>query len=53
MDMWQKECRGFALVDETTAGTLAVHHVSVSEGGVNPTGAWLLPDPEPDTAAVS
>lgn len=49
MDAWQKQCLGFALVDETDAGTLAVYHVSVSDGGVGPTGAWLLPDPEPDT----
>jgi hypothetical protein len=48
MDTWQREPLGFALVDETTAGTLAVHHVSVSEElGVLPTGAWLLPDPDP------
>lgn len=48
MDTWQRESLGFALVDETAAGTLAVHHVSVSEElGVLPTGAWLLPDPDP------
>lgn len=48
MNAWQRESLGFALVDETVKGTLAVHHVSVSEEmGVLPTGAWLLPDPDP------
>lgn len=50
MDAWHRKSLGFALVDETAAGTLAVHHVSVSEElGVLPTGAWLLPDPDPGT----
>jgi hypothetical protein len=48
MESWRKEPLGFALVDETTSGTLAIHHVSVREElGVAPTGAWLLEDPDP------
>ncbi len=50
MDAWKKQPRGFALVDETDTGTLAVYHVSVADGvGAMPTGAWLLPDPDPGT----
>jgi hypothetical protein len=49
VDTWKTEPLGFALVDETEPGTLAVHHVSVSTEGIGPTGAWLLPNPDPGT----
>lgn len=54
MEAWQEKPLGFTLVDETKKGALAVHHVSVSEKdserkGVTLTGAWLLPDPDPQT----
>lgn len=48
MNKWQSEPLGFALVDETVAGALAIHHVSVSADlGVSLSGAWLLQEPKP------
>ena len=48
MESWKTIPLGFAVVDETRGGSIAIHHVSISEDtGVTLSGAWLLDSPEP------
>ena len=43
METWQAKPLGFAIVDETSRGNLAVHHVSILEDGIFASGLWDLP----------
>ena len=43
METWKAIPLGFAIVDETPASALAVHHVSVTDDGVSASGLWKLP----------
>jgi len=45
MTDWKLDPLGFAVVDETQKGDLAIHHVSIRDEGVFYTGAWVLRGP--------
>ncbi len=47
MTDWKLDPLGFAVVDETNLGGLAIHHVSIRDEGVFFTGAWILRGPQP------
>jgi hypothetical protein len=49
MDEWKAlPPLGFAVVDETRSGLLAINHVSVHEElGITRSGSWLLSNPDP------
>ena len=49
---WKDVPLGFALVDESNAGALIVHHVSVSDEGAKFTGMWEFLDPENQPTVV-
>lgn len=47
MEAWQEQPLGFAIVDETSKGHLAIHHVSILEEGIFASGLWDLPEATP------
>jgi len=45
VDAWKSTPLGVAVVDRTSDGTLAIHHVAVGDDGILLSGIWNLSDP--------